>query len=180
MFQRLRKLFWVGLGALIILAGGCVPQTTSRTGIDTSLFPQENIQKVAVLTFESPLMDPEAGPHISNLFEVNLQQLSVYKIAERAEIEKVLREKGLPLSPSLSAGAIRQIGDLLKVDGVILGAVSQYGRFDMAFTARLVSTKTGMVLWTVAQTGGRFFLPISKVADETVRAAVLDLVKTMK
>ena len=58
---------------------------------------------------------------------------------------------------------------------MILGSVSQYGRFDLAFTARLVSVKSGMVLWSISQTGGSMFTPISEVADNTVRSAVLDL-----
>jgi hypothetical protein len=53
--------------------------------------------------------------------------------------------------------------------------VSQYGRSNFGFTARLVSTNSGLVLWSVYQTAGRMMRPMSQVADEAVQAAVKDL-----
>ena len=154
---------------------GCTARFATRTSFDRPQLQQENIQKIAVFVFESSYIDMQAGTHISRLFELNLQQSGMYKIVERAEIEKVLRERGVPLSPAAPPLSIRQLGDLLKVDGVVLGSVSQYNRFNLGFTARLVSVKSGLVLWSVSQTGGRFFAPLSQVADETVKEAVLEL-----
>jgi TolB-like protein len=70
---------------------------------------------------------------------------------------------------------LQQLGEVLQVDGIVLGSVSQYRRGDMAFTARLISVKSGLVLWSVSETGGNVFLPVSRVAELAVRSAVSDL-----
>jgi curli biogenesis system outer membrane secretion channel CsgG len=170
-----QKFLWTLACLALFMLGGCAAKFVSRTSFDRAQLQQENIQKVAVFVFESSYIDMQAGTHISRLFELNLQQSGMYKIVERAEIEKVLRERGMPLSPAAPPLSLRQLGDLLKVDGVVLGSVSQYNRFNLGFTARLVSVKSGLVLWSVSQTGGRIFTPLSQVADETVKEAVLEL-----
>ncbi|MCJ7492739.1 MAG: hypothetical protein MUP68_00680 [Deltaproteobacteria bacterium] len=45
----------------------------------------------------------------------------------------------------------------------------------LGFTARLVSIKTGLVVWSISQTGGRILRPLGQVAEETVRQAAEDL-----
>ena len=162
-------------GLTIFALSGCTAKFVTHTSFDRPQLQQENIQKVAVFLFESTYIDMQAGSHISRLFELNLQQSGMYKIVERAEIEKVLRERGVSPSPAEPPLSLRQLGDLLKVDGVVFGSVSQYNRFNLGFTARLVSVKSGLVLWSVSQTGGRYFAPLSQVADETVKEAVLEL-----
>jgi len=169
------KFLWALAGLLLFTFCGCAARFATRTSFDLPQLQQENIQKVAVLVFESSYTDMQAGTHISRLFELNLQQSGMYKIVERVEIEKVLRERGVPLSPAAPPLSIRQLGDLLKVDGVVLGSVSQYSRFNLGFTARLVSVKSGFVLWSISQTGGRYFTPLSQVADEAVKEALLEL-----
>ena len=61
------------------------------------------------------------------------------------------------------------------MDAIVFGSVSHYNRFNLGFTARLVSIRSGLILWSVAQTGGRIIRPLSQVADETVWAAVEEL-----
>jgi TolB-like protein len=158
-----------------LVAGGCAFRYATQTSLDQSRIKEEKIQRVAVLVFDSPIMDPEAGMHISRLFELNLLRASRYQIAERGEVEKILRQRGVMPSPAASPGAWQQMGDLLQVDGIILGSVSQYSRFGLAFTARLVSLKSGLVVWSVSQTGGNIFLPLGEVAQQAVRSAVLGL-----
>ena len=172
---RSQEFLWALAGLALFTLCGCAAQFATRTSFDRPQLQQENIQKVAVFVFESSYIDMQAGTHISRLFELNLQQSGMYKIVERAEIEKVLSERGVPLSPAAPPLSIRQLGDLLKVDGVVLGSVSQYNRFNLGFTARLVSVQSGLVLWSVSQTGGRFFTPLSQVADEAVKEALLEL-----
>lgn len=82
---------------------------------------------------------------------------------------------GVVISPSGPSVSLRQLGDLLQIDGIILGSVSHYSQWDIAFTARLVSMKSGLVLWSVSETGGNPFLPVSRMAELAVRSAVRDV-----
>jgi nucleotide-binding universal stress UspA family protein len=70
---------------------------------------------------------------------------------------------------------LRQVREQTQVDAIVLGSVSQYTRANLGFTARLVSLKSGLVLWSISQTGGSVIRPLSQVADETVQLAVKDL-----
>jgi len=181
--QKSRKwspAFWA-LGFLLTVSlSGCAAETASRPHLNRSLLDQENIKRVAVLTFETPVDDPQAGSHISKLFESYLLQTNRYQIAERGEIEKVLKERGFGKTSEMDKATLRQLGELLQVDGLVLGAVSQYNRFNFGFTARLVSIKSGLVLWSISQTGGMIFRPLSQVTDESVQLAVKELQSKIK
>ena len=173
--RRWSLAFWaVGL-FLIIYCFGCAAQTVTRTSLNRSLLDQENIKRVAVLSFENPPDDFQAGSHISKLFESHLLQTNLYQIAERGEIEKVLKERGFGKTSEMDKATLRHVGELLQVDGLVFGSVSQYNRFNFGFIARLVSIKSGLILWSVSQTGGMITRPLSQVANETVQAAVKDL-----
>ncbi len=167
------------LEALFILAlfiiGGCAAETVSRTSLNRELVNQENIRRVAVLPFESSIEDPMAGAHISQLFEMQLLQTGLYQIADKSAMEKTFRNWGMTRPALMDLPALNQLREQTGVEGVVLGVVSQYGRSNFGFTARLVSTKSGLVLWSVSQTAGMVTRPLSQVADEAVRAAVKDL-----
>ena len=177
--QRMNRKWSMAFGGIcicgVVMLLGCAADTVSRTGVNRSLLDQESIKRVAVLSFENPPDDLQAGSHISKLFESYLLETNLYQIAERGEIEKVIRERGFGKTSEMDKATLRQLGELLQVDGLVLGAVSQYNRFNFGFTARLVSIKSGLVLWSVSQTGGRVVYPLSQVADENVQAAVKDL-----
>ena len=164
----------VGLFTIFIL-GGCAAESVTRTSLNRGLLAQENIQKVAVLPFESPMDDLQAGVHISSLMENHLIQSGLYQIVERSSVERILKDKAFLRSPEMDPSTLHQIKEKLGIDGIILGSVSQYNRANLGFTARMVSTKSGIVLWSISQTGGRIVRPLSQVADETVQAAVKDL-----
>jgi hypothetical protein len=166
-------------GALIcsafLIFSGCAAESVSRTSFDRVFLDQENIKRVSVFTFDSPADDPQAGSHVSKLLEMYLLQTGLYQIAERGPVERILKEKGLDKLSAGDPGTLRLMREETQVDGIILGTVSQYSRANFGFTARLVSLKSGLVLWSVSQTGGRVIRPLSQVADETVQAAVKEL-----
>lgn len=165
---------WICICGILILCG-CAAESLTRTSFSRELLDQERVKRVAVLTFETPTDDPQAGAHISQLFEMHLLQTGLYQIAERGPVEKIFKERELD---KLSAGdpdTLHQVRDQTRVDAIALGSVSQYTRANFGFTARLVSLKSGLILWSISQTGGRIVRPLSQVADETVRLAVKEL-----
>jgi len=159
----------------VLILSGCAAETVSRTSLNRDLLTRENIRRVAVFPFESSIEDPMAGAHISRLFEMQLLQTGLYQIADKSTLEKAFKNWGAARSPVMDLSALNQLIEQAGVEGVVLGVVSQYGRSNFGFTARLVSTKSGLVLWSVSQTAGQVVRPLSQVADEAVRAAVKDL-----
>ena len=163
----------VSLGAFLWL--GCAAEPISRISLNQALVDDAKIGRVAVLTFESPMDDLQAGTHISQLFEAHLLQTGLYQIVEREGVKKFLKRKGWDKSLAMDRESLRQVEEQFGVEGIILGSVSQYNRANLGFTARLVSVKSGLVLWSISQTGGRIVRPLSQVAEETVEKAVKDL-----
>ena len=159
----------------LFLSSGCAFHYANQTSLDRSQIQEEKIRRIAVLAFDNPPLNLQAGMHISRLFELYLLRTGLYKMAERGEVESILRERGIMISPAGPMVNLQQLGEVLQVDGIVLGSVSQYYRRDMAFTARLVSVKSGLVLWSVSETGGNLFLSVSSVAERAVRLAVGDL-----
>jgi hypothetical protein len=168
-------LFFVCASLALFLSNGCAFHYVNQAGFDVPQIKEEKIQRIAVLVFDNPPLNMQAGMHLSRLFELYLLRTGLYKIAERGQVENILRERGIMISPAGPAVSLQQLGDLLQVDGIVLGSVSQYSRTDMAFSARLVSVKSGLVLWSVSETGGNMFLPVSRVAELAVSSAVGDL-----
>ncbi len=166
---------WTAVFLALLFIAGCSAKTATQLSMDPVQVKKEEIQKIVVLPFENPPDDPQAGMHISKLFEMYLLQSGLYRIAERGEIDKIMKEKGLGGKTTLDPKTLREIGDLLQVDGIVFGMVSQYNRFSLGFTVRLVSVKSGLILWSVSQTGGNVLRPLSQLADETVRAAVEEI-----
>jgi len=163
---------WALAFLIVLFIGGCAAKNVSQMSMDPVQVKKENIQRVVLLPFESPPDDPQAGMHIGKLFEMYLLQSGLYRIAERGEVDKILKEKVWGGKAAIDPKTLQEIGDLLQVDGIVFGLVSQYNRFNLGFTARLVSVKSGLILWSVSQTGGNVVRPLSQLADETVRAAV--------
>jgi hypothetical protein len=169
-------LIFAGISICIVLLFlGCAAESLTRTSSDRGLLEQEKVKKVAVLTFESPRDDPQAGLHISQLFEMHLLQTGLYQIAERGPVERILKDRGLDKLSAGDTNVLSQVRDLTQVDAIVLGSVSQYTRANFGFTARLVSLRSGLILWSISQTGGRVVRPLSQVADETVQAALREL-----
>jgi len=186
MFAYLRKIskgapfYWTIPLLAFFIFSGCAAETVSRTSLNRNLLQQEDIWRIVVLPFEAPMDDLQAGSHISQLFEMFLIQTGLYQIAERSAVEKAFRDRGLGKSPEADLAALRQLREQLGIDGIILGSVSQYNRVNLGFTARLVSLKSGLIIWSISQTGGRVLRPLSQVAAETVQAAVKDLQSKMQ
>jgi len=173
--RKRSALFLIWACLALLLSSGCAFRYANQTSLDRTQIQEEKIQRIAILAFDNPPLNMQAGMHISRLFELNLLRTGLYKMAERGEVESILRERGIMIAPAGPLVNLQQLGEVLQVDGIVLGSVSQYSRRDMAFTARLISVKSGLVLWSVSETGGNIFLPVSRVAELAVRSAVGDL-----
>ncbi len=173
--RRGSALFLACVFLTLFLPAGCAFHYANQTSLDRAQIQEEKVQRIAVLAFDNPPLNLQAGMHISRLFELYLLRTGLYKMAERGEVESILRDRGIMIAPAGPLVNLQQLGEVLQVDGIVLGSVSQYSRRDMAFTARLVSVKSGSVLWSVSETGGNVFLPVSRVAEIAVGSAVGDL-----
>ncbi|OFV97808.1 MAG: curli production assembly protein CsgG [Acidobacteria bacterium RIFCSPLOWO2_12_FULL_54_10] len=152
----------------------------------------QNKPRVAVLDFEyATVQDSVAsifgtnmdiGKGIADLLVEDLVKSGAYSVIERKAIEKIMQEQNFSNSDRADPASAAKIGQLLGVDAIILGSITQFGRDDkstnvgggmlgglggrfgvggvgkkeskavVAITARMVSTDTAEIL---AATSGK-------------------------
>jgi curli biogenesis system outer membrane secretion channel CsgG len=140
-----------------LMVCGCT--TRPLTYMKKPLVKDKNI---AVLPFEDHIVKNNSGQLMTNLFTIYFLRQG-FNVAEREKINQVLNEKGLDIS-GLSGDAAKEVGTLLNVDYLLIGAVTDYTAYSspqklfyffewmqiicsVGTTARLVDAGTGEVLW---------------------------------
>lgn len=159
------------LFALVALFG-CETIEPSRIVVNLNpklrTFP---ITRVAILAFEAQPVNKETeeyygwwkfnimnnGEVISDLFMTEMMALPTFQYLERSQIRRILQEKNISMTDLIRDKTASEIGELLGADAVILGKVNQlfagvgaWGNRNcrIAFSVRMVDTKTGTVLWS--------------------------------
>ncbi len=183
-----RKLISICLGLLIIPAAGCGHKYISarvERGEDLS-----RIRSVAVLPFENMTKFHEAGKIVADLFATELYISRKYRVMERTEAVALCAEQGIRLGEAVDAEYARTLGEMLGVDGVFIGSVSEYWyrvyreedeevEPAVGINARLVSVATGEVLWSASVTRSSYDLFLSR-KDPLNRVAQLALMKMLR
>lgn len=144
------------------------------------------IKRVAVLPFENLSNDRFADKKVRDVFVTALLSTEVIDVPELGEVLKILESQGIATPQDMTAEVARAVGQMLGVQGLILGTVEEYtinrtaaGSFpEIALTLRMLDAKTGNIIWSVSHTekGGRllptiFGLGESTLSEATVKAA---------
>ena len=120
---------------------------------------------VAVLPFENLTNYPNAGRIAAELMATELYQRGVFKLQEETETRRTLGQLKIDAENLTSVAAAQKAAGLLDVDAVVIGSVSEFGYQQglreepvVGLNARLVSAKTGAVLWATSHSvlGGGF------------------------
>lgn len=190
------KRFMMFLCVVSVIGCSSTTQLTKSVYI-SDIYKAEPISRIAVfdLEFRAPASEqlgktdisrsPDAGRIMADLLISELVGTGLYRIVERTEITKILEESKFSVSSMVGQKDARELGTLLGVDGIVLGTVHNYDLWDwqggiawgsnVSFSARLVSAKTGEVIWTIngnrnAERKGTF-----ELAREVVKATICDL-----
>src|SRR5438876_5290753 len=97
-------------------------------------------KRVAVLDFEYQTVhsyvyevfgsDVDIGKGIANMLVTDLVRNGTYSVIERQALDKILGEQNFQTSGRADPSTAAQLGKMLGVDAVIIGAVTQFGRDD--------------------------------------------------
>ena len=131
------------------------PHTVSRVAVIDFNFDRLEKGKTERGKISRPL---NAGEIVADIFTEHLLGTGLYEIISKERINSLLKENNLRPSDLPTLSDWRRIRDLLEVDGIVLGVVSEYGDWRSAlnwggvsvFTARLVDISSGSVLWSVS------------------------------
>jgi len=107
--------------------------------LSSTAFAQDK-KRVAVLDFDYGTVrsavqayfgtDQDVGKGISLLLEEKLVQDGKYRVVDRNTMDKILKEQNFSNSDRVDAGTAAKIGQILGVNCIIVGSITQFGRDD--------------------------------------------------
>jgi len=133
--------------------------------------------KIAVLQFDSSTDPTEtllgaqdtheienAGVIVSDAVAAALVNVGSLQVVEAKRVEQVMTELKLTPEDALTPENLKKLGEAAGVDGVVVGYVSDFHWWqvalcrgtNLAFTARLVGTETGQVMWSASVHRSRY------------------------
>ena len=109
----------------IVLASGCTIPQLSRQGTVHNPFPQ--LQKIAVAPFFNLSTEPTVdGRHVALAYFSELQSIPGFEVIPIGVVEKTLEAQGMTLN---GPGEARKLAQLLEVDAVVVGAVTDFSSY---------------------------------------------------
>ncbi|MEK7847246.1 MAG: hypothetical protein AAB257_09830 [Nitrospinota bacterium] len=200
--KRLNILTWIVISALlftphlILSAGliGCSSQFAIYSGLKQEK-KELNIQKIGVLPFVNESGRRGAAEIVTNTFNTILFKSGSFVVEEKGNIEKFLLNEKVKTINMMDTELIKKLGERLKIDTVIAGAVEEFTGGDLgerlttpvvAIRARLIDVRSGKILWMTRyrRSGDDYIIvfgfgQIRSVSALTKRM-VLEMIETVK
>ena len=162
---------------LFLLLSSCAAVgTASKVDINEN-FPHDEIQKIAVIMFETSVdekkgtslfsktsIDPNAGAILASMTARELTKWGKYVVVNRKAVEEELKFKKLKEEDLLQTQNYLNLGKQLGVDAIVIGKIEGFGisykprssglslsplRTKVSFTVRCVDVTTNETIWTV-------------------------------
>lgn len=126
-------------------------------GCVLTVFPlaaQERKRRVAVIDFDYSTVQynlnfifgnqkVDVGKGVADLLVDKLVSTGVYQVFERKALEKVLAEQNLSNSDRANPATAARIGQLIGVDAIVMGSITQFGRDDKTQEVGAIGRVTG-------------------------------------
>ncbi len=181
----------LALSSLLLLygcAGRGNPSFYIRQDYDFSY-----IKKVAVLPLDNLTNEKFAADAVKQVVICELLSSGLVDVVVPGEAEVAAEKIGLRSMRSLNAEQIKALGNVLKVQAVVFGAVEKYGEVrtgnisspEVTITLMMADAGSGSIVWSVTRTGGgasfmaRHFGAKSETMSETVIRVVRESIETL-
>ena len=147
---------------------------------------QRVYRKVSVMPFQASV--DLVGASISDLFSTELLTTRKYQLVDRTQSEQILRERDPGHKIVSENAAAAKMGQLLGVQGVIIGTVPEYGvkisgtteLIAMGINVRMIDVSDGSIVWSISDIAvSDRSLTLSALANQTVRKMVTQLFQEM-
>jgi TolB-like protein len=136
---------------------------------------------VAIVPFENLTNYPNAGRIAAELMATELYERSLFTLQEETTTRRALAELQIDPDNLTSIAAAKQAAEMLEVDGILIGSVSEFGYQQglreepvVGLNARLIDGRTGAVLWASSHSalGGGYLQrgSLNATAQEVVSA----------
>jgi TolB-like protein len=183
--RKLSKLFVFSF--LLVFVGACATNTSTqyvRQNVD-----YKNLQRIAVLPFESHTDDEYAGEKIRKTVITELLSRGV-DVIEPGEVTRVLIDQKVKSLSTIRTADLQNVAKTLGVEALMMGSVEAYGISkgisvtypEVSINVRLIEVSSGNIIWSVYQTSGgasfwtRHFgaegISLSEAANKVVEEAI--------
>jgi TolB-like protein len=130
--------------------------------------------KIGIIEFQS--LNEEAkkdilGKVFSEVLTTSFVNSEAFKIIEREQLEKVLKELQLTQTGIIDTAYAKQIGKMVGADAILTGTVIKFGK-DLRVDARIIDVESGIILTAEKGMGKADLKSISTMADSIVQNLV--------
>ncbi len=185
----LKKYYMVCIVLLLFTMIGCrgSGQTSYHISNDVDF---SFIKNVAVLPLENLSHEQTAGEMISRLVINELLASGLVNVVVPGEVTSAVTDLGIKKFRSLDRQQIKELGRALRVQGIVMGSVDQYGFTssgsnsvpEVTVSLMMADAGTGDIIWSVTERkGGEGFFSrhfgatsqtLSKISLHAVRDAI--------
>ena len=187
-----RKLFLIIMLLAVFFITGCKsadgPIYHMREDIDFSYY-----QKVAVLPMNNLTNDKSAGEIVRQLIASELLASGLVDVVVPGEVSSALSKMSITDVSSMTKKQMKTLGELIRVQAIIMGSVEQYGEVrsgnvsapEVTITLIMADTGSGDIVWSITNTHGgadfmsRHFGAKSMTMSETVLFVVREAIDTL-
>jgi TolB-like protein len=123
------------------------PKTVFESVADTiTKNLKENVKRIIVLTFITQEgKEHKMGVMFAERLTTDLVKQNKVTVLDRLMFKSKLQEKSLTLSGNPDLAYVKQLGEVLNIDAVVIGIVTPYATgYDI--NCRLIDVKTGLIL----------------------------------
>ena len=173
---------------LYACAGRGTPSFYIRQDYDFSY-----IKKVAVLPLDNLTNEKFAADAVRQVVICELLSTGLVDVTVPGEADAAVDKLGVKSIRSLNAEQIKAVGNVLKVQAVVLGAVDKFGEVrignisapEVTITLIMADASSGSIVWSVTKTGGgasfmaRHFGARSETMSEAVLRVVREAIQTL-
>jgi hypothetical protein len=117
-----KPLLWIIVSIVVLCLFGCSPKTTIQMTKPAEV-DVGGINRIAIMDFRG---FGNSGASAASVFTSKLFETGFYTIVERTELQKILEEHALTMSGVVDVESAVQAGNVLGVQGVIVGDVIAY------------------------------------------------------
>ena len=151
------------------------------------------IKNVAVLPLENLTREQAAGEIMRRLVISELLASGLVNVIVPGEVNLAVKDLSIKNTSSLSIDQIKDLGRALRVEGIVMGSIEQYGYSksgsnpapEVTISLMMADTGTGDIIWSVTERKGgggflsRHFGATSQTLSETALYVVREAIGTL-
>ena len=180
------------IGFMLLPLVGCAGKKTTESFLRPE-FDITFVQKVAVLPFEDPSGNPVLAARCRQITITQILSSGLFDVVDKMQVDSVLQDLALPAGTPIDASTLRRMGQLLGVQGFIVGSLDDAAEsrkgasafLELSLTMRLIDSESGLVVWQATGRGSgyslwdRLFGTASKDSFQVTLELIQNLLGTM-